>query len=94
MTKMLEMRDDLLRFFTMKRTTARSDEIALKAGMAADQCLSNLVKDFARIGLVPQEKQTLEMQGNMGMSLTELRSQALEALAKKEKQDAKEANQS
>lgn len=88
MEKMLGMRDELLRGFMLKRKTARSDEIFMKAGIAADNCLTNLIKDFARLGLVPQEKQTLEMQGNMGLNMTDLKLHALAAI-EREKQDAK-----
>jgi hypothetical protein len=87
--KMLNMRDELLRGLMLKRVNARTDEVFIKASMAADQCLSSLVKDLARLGLVPQEKQSIQIQETQpGMvSLTWLKQQALEAL-EREKQDA------
>ncbi len=60
MIYILENRELLLRHMMQIRARARTDELFIKASIAAGEILTNLEKDFARYGLIPPEKKIIQ----------------------------------
>ena len=90
--RILELRDNVLRGVLVRLNNAKTEESYLKAAQTANNVITEMKKDYAQMGLVPSEKQTIEMQGNMGVTLTDLKMKAIEAIEKEKLKNGNRSN--